>query len=98
MVEDIAILMEVAEAITMVDIMVENIRAAIRMEKEMENLENQVTTNKKIQHLFGEVTDLIREVQGREIVKVLLTLGKGRLVLIVVIMLVISRHFLFFVL
>ena len=90
--------MEVAEAITMVDIMVENIRAAIRMEKEMEDLENQVTTNKKIQHLFGEVTDLIREVQGREIVKVLLTLSKDMLVLIVVIMLVISRYFLFFVL
>jgi hypothetical protein len=96
--------MEVAEAIIMVeDITVENIvaesiRAVIRMEKELGNLKNQVMMNKKTQHLSGEVTDLIREVQDGEIVKVLLTLRKGRLVLIAIIMLTILRYFLFFVL
>ena len=103
MVEDIAILMEVEAiiivvGITVENIVAENIRAVIQMEKEMENLKNQVTTNKKIHHLFGEATDLIQEVQVREIVKVLLTLRKDRIVLTAIITLVILRYFLFFVL
>ena len=103
MVEDIAIFMEVEAiiivvGITVENIVAENIRAVIQMEKEMENLKNQVTTNKKIHHLFGEVTDPIQEVQVREVVKVLLTLRKDRIVLTAIITLVILRCFLFFVL
>ena len=102
-VEGIVIHMEVVEVIIIVDIMVENIvvesiQVDIQMEKEMENLKNQVMRNKKIRHLFGEVTDLIQEVQDEEIVKALLTLRKGRIVLTAIIMLVILRYFLFFVL
>ena len=103
MVVDMVIFMEVVEVIIMVVTMVENIVAEsiqedIQMEKEMGNLKNLVMMSKKIRHLFGEVTDLIQEVQVREVVKVLLTLRKDRIVLTAIIMLVILRYFLFFVL
>ena len=103
MVEGIVIHMEVVEVIIIVDIRVENIvvesiQVDIQMEKEMGNLKSLVMMSKKIRHLFGEVTDLIQEVQDEEIVKALLTLRKGRIVLTAIIMLVILRYFLFFVL
>ena len=54
--------------------------------------------NGKSKKSSDEVTDPIQEVQVREVVKVLLTLRKDRIVLTAIITLVILRYFLFFVL